>query len=124
MILAGTFGSDQWYERVAPFRVMGSTGENYPVQRIKQGDDTLALVSPRESEILSLIAEGETNKAISHKLCLSESTVKGYISHLMASLQLANRTQLATWALRHPAAQRGEAVRLTDQMSLSLDKVA
>ena len=54
----------------------------------------------REQEVLRLVAQGLSNDAIAERLHVGERTVRSHISHILAKLQLANRTQLALYALR------------------------
>lgn len=54
-------------------------------------------LSPREFDILLLIADGLNNKEISNKLFLSEGTVRNYISIMLDKLELRDRTQLAIY---------------------------
>ena len=54
-------------------------------------------ISDREQEILTLIAEGLSNKEIAGRLYLSEGTVRNYISSLLEKLSLRDRTQLAVF---------------------------
>jgi two-component system nitrate/nitrite response regulator NarL len=58
-------------------------------------------LTPREREILSWVAAGETNKQIAHRLVIAENTVKNHIKNLLEKLQLDNRVQLAAYAVRH-----------------------
>lgn len=58
-------------------------------------------LSKRELEILSLIAEGLSNREISQKVFLSEGTVRNYVTILLEKLDLRDRTQLAIYYLRH-----------------------
>ncbi|MFB3169699.1 response regulator transcription factor [Neobacillus sp. 179-C4.2 HS] len=58
-------------------------------------------LTPRESEILSWVASGETNKQIAQRLVIAENTVKNHIKNLLEKLQLDNRVQLAAYAVRH-----------------------
>jgi DNA-binding NarL/FixJ family response regulator len=60
--------------------------------------DELASLTEREREILSLIAEGLTNRQIGQRLYLAEKTVKNYVSSLLAKLGLERRTQAAVLA--------------------------
>ncbi len=51
----------------------------------------------REREILSLIADGLTNRQIGETLFLAEKTVKNYVSGLLAKLGMERRTQAAVY---------------------------
>lgn len=61
------------------------------------GDETL---SPRELEILQLVADGHANKGIAWKLSISEDTVKAHLKNVFAKLDVRDRTQAVTAALR------------------------
>jgi DNA-binding NarL/FixJ family response regulator len=50
-------------------------------------------LTERETEVLSCLGEGLSNAQIARRLCLSEATVKGYVSRLLEKLHCANRTQ-------------------------------
>ena len=52
-------------------------------------------LSERESEIIKAVADGLNNKEIAGQLFLSEGTVRNYISELLGTLELRDRTQLA-----------------------------
>lgn len=58
-------------------------------------------LSPREREVLTLIAEGLTNREIATRLVLSLSTVQTHYSHILEKLGLHNRAELIKYALRH-----------------------
>ena len=64
------------------------------------GRPDIAELSPRESEVLKLIAEGLANKQISARLHLSEKTVKNHVSRIFAKLNISARTQAAVHAIR------------------------
>jgi two-component system, NarL family, response regulator LiaR len=59
-----------------------------------------AALTPRELEVLRLIANGMSNKEIARELVLNERTVKGHVSNILAKLGLADRTQAALYAVR------------------------
>lgn len=60
-------------------------------------------ISNKEAEIISLIAEGLSNKEIAGRLFLSEGTVRNSISVILEKLQLRSRTQLAIFYYRNRA---------------------
>mgnify|MGYP003200145862 FL=1 len=57
-------------------------------------------IGERELEITALVAEGLSNKEISEKVCLSEGTVRNYISNVLEKMELRDRTQLAVYYLQ------------------------
>jgi DNA-binding NarL/FixJ family response regulator len=57
-------------------------------------------LTEQELKLLSLIAEGLTNRQISEQMFLAEKTVKNYVSNLLAKLGLERRTQAAVLATR------------------------
>ena len=57
-------------------------------------------LSPRESEIVRLIAAGLSNRDISARLSLSDKTIKNHISHIFAKLNVTARTQVVIYAMR------------------------
>ena len=58
-------------------------------------------LSPRELEILRLIAHGASNKEIGRELGIAESTVKIHVQHLLRKLKLSSRVQAAVYASEH-----------------------
>jgi DNA-binding NarL/FixJ family response regulator len=58
-------------------------------------------LSFRESQIVALIRQAKANKEIAYELCLSEGTVKEYLSRIFKKLQVKNRTELALRAPEH-----------------------
>jgi NarL family two-component system response regulator LiaR len=69
---------------------------NHPSQLLYTVDP----LTPRELEVLKLIARGLSNQEIAAELHVSERTVAKYVSAILEKLQLANRTQAALYAIR------------------------
>ena len=57
-------------------------------------------LSPREVEVLRLLAAGKSNRDIADALCISLSTVASHVRHILTKTGCANRTEAATYALR------------------------
>lgn len=64
-------------------------------KKIKPDDRVLATLTGRETEVLSLVASGLQNKQIAGRLELSEHTVKLHMHHIIAKLEVKNRTEAA-----------------------------
>lgn len=58
-------------------------------------------LSPREQQVVSLLAEGLANKQIAHQLDISDTTVKGYLRDVYDKLGANDRAQAVAIALRH-----------------------
>lgn len=65
----------------------------------------LMALSPREQEVLKLIAEGLSNREIAQELFISERTVRNHVTRILSQLALRDRTQAALLASRvwHPS---------------------
>lgn len=57
-------------------------------------------LTPREQEVLVLIAEGRTNREIGRRLGVAERTARTHVSNILTKLGLSSRTQAAMWAVR------------------------
>jgi non-specific serine/threonine protein kinase len=55
----------------------------------------------REQQVLRLLAEGHTNRAIANVLSISERTVEGHVLHILTKLDLPSRAAAAAFAVRH-----------------------
>jgi two-component system nitrate/nitrite response regulator NarL len=66
------------------------------------GEDPLVQqLTPRELEILTLVAKGDTNRQIANQLIIAENTVKNHIKNLLEKLSVDNRVQLAAFAVKN-----------------------
>ena len=57
-------------------------------------------LTERETEVLRLLAQGQSNKEIAHSLSLGEKTIKFHVSNILAKLNVPSRTQAALYAVR------------------------
>jgi NarL family two-component system response regulator LiaR len=67
-------------------------------------------LSPREVEVLAVLARGRSNREIARVLAISEETVKAHVSSILAKLQLADRTQAAIFGLQQGLVPLNEAL--------------
>jgi DNA-binding NarL/FixJ family response regulator len=85
-------------------RLVEALAANRPVRRTTDLPDGL---TPREAEVLKLIAAGRTNAEIARELYVAESTVKTHVNNLFAKAGLRDRAQAVTYAYRHHLAEPG-----------------
>lgn len=57
-------------------------------------------LTPREMDVLKLLAQGFTNKKIADRLAVNERTIKYHVSSILAKLEVSNRTEAVTDAAR------------------------
>lgn len=60
---------------------------------VRQHESPPEMLTPRQLEVLRLIAQGMTNKEVGSRLHLSEHTVKGYVKEILAKLDVRNRVE-------------------------------
>jgi DNA-binding NarL/FixJ family response regulator len=63
-------------------------------------------LTPREREVLLMVAEGLPNKLIARRLEISEATVKAHLTRIFERIGVSDRTQAALWAERHHLGER------------------
>jgi two-component system NarL family response regulator len=80
---------------IAGGRVIPAAVAQGMAERAYQSD-----LSPRESEVITLVVEGLSNKAIAERLGLTEATVKTHITHIFEKLGVEDRTQAALAAVK------------------------
>jgi LuxR family maltose regulon positive regulatory protein len=100
------------YERaLAVFGHVGARGEQVRTQAVVDRLETeapggpaagpLDVLTPREREVLTLVADGLTNREIAERLVVSEHTVHRHVTSILRKLQLPSRAAAATVAARH-----------------------
>lgn len=70
--------------------------------RVQVSQDVVAqeVLSPRETQVLKLLARGDDNNAIAAELSISRQTAKNHVSKILNKLGVSNRVQAATYAVR------------------------
>lgn len=78
------------------------------LERLRKGkhllrDEKLARLSAQEERILTLVAEGKTNRQIAEALKLAEKTIKNYVSAILTKLEVTRRAEAAAYLARRTA---------------------
>lgn len=68
---------------------------------VNQMREPVALLTPREAEVLKRVAEGESNRQIAKALVLTEATVKSHMGNVFTKLGVSNRTAAVNAARKH-----------------------
>ena len=104
-ILKSTSGEDL----VEAIRAVHAGQKRLPasVAAILASHVTSAKLTPREREVLILMAEGQSNKQIASALFVSSGTVKAHVHSILAKLGATDRTQAVTVALKRGLVQLG-----------------
>lgn len=85
-----------WFSRhILTKHILDNRDAAVPSQKVRTS------LTPREKEILGMIASGDTNDEIVKELCISLHTVKTHIYNIYKKVKVSNRTQAALWATRH-----------------------
>jgi DNA-binding NarL/FixJ family response regulator len=85
------------------FRGIGAVADLARVERLNGVHETTTIggLTPREVEVLRLVARGSTNRAIAEALDISEKTVARHLSNIFTKLDLSTRAAATAYAFRH-----------------------
>ena len=65
------------------------------------------MLTPREREVLQIVADGLPSKMIARRLDITERTVNAHLTRIFERIGVSDRTQAALWAERHRLGVRG-----------------
>ena len=86
-------GEDGWLSRRITARVLD-------LRRQPEAEEASGGLTPREKEVLALVARGRTNAEAARDLHVSEHTVRNHLANVYAKLDVGNRAEATAWAWR------------------------
>lgn len=99
------YEGEVWLDRSLMARVLSTNHKNGESDTLPR---KLALLSPREREIISLVGAGLKNQQIADQLFLSDVTVRHHLTSIFKKLNVADRLELVIYAYQHNLAQLPE----------------
>jgi DNA-binding NarL/FixJ family response regulator len=89
--------SKAWLDAALTASVLTALGQSAPTH----ATDAFAGLNSRERRVLTLMANGLTNRGIAEQLHLGEGTIRNYVSAIFVKLRVANRAEAAAFATKH-----------------------
>lgn len=86
-------GGGQWLEKDSAARAMAKL-----VRREAKGREVASLLTPREVEVVRMVAKGLTNKEIASELCIADGTVKIHLHNIYEKVKVNRRAELVRFA--------------------------
>jgi len=83
------------------FEELGAAPDLERVAQLEGLPRAAGALSPRENEVLILVAAGKTNRAIAGELFISEKTVARHVSNIFTKLRLSSRSEATAYAYKH-----------------------
>jgi DNA-binding NarL/FixJ family response regulator len=68
----------------------------------------IRLLTPREEQVVALVAEGLSNREVAHELSLSEHAIKKYLFRIFDKLGISSRVELVLYAVSHGGSRQAE----------------
>lgn len=98
--LAGVFRGEAPISRTMAAKILTEFSSQATQARLASSGEPPSELTPREREVLKLVAAGATNREIASALTLTENTVKNHLRNILEKLHLENRVQAAAYALK------------------------
>lgn len=91
------FDGELWLSRkIMTHYILNNHMRSFPPNEHEAG-----LLTPREKEILNLVAQGASNEMIADRLCISRHTVKTHLYNIFKKINVPNRLQAALWTAKN-----------------------
>jgi two-component system nitrate/nitrite response regulator NarL len=94
-------GGEAWLGKSLMNAVMGRFSRDAAPEKKDPEAAKISMLTPRETEIVALVSDGFNGEKIAKQLGISEATVRNHLTSILGKLGLANKFELAVYALRH-----------------------
>jgi DNA-binding NarL/FixJ family response regulator len=94
-----------WLQTPGAAALLGRLAHQGAEQARPARGDAATRLTPRELDVVRLIAHGRDNRQIAEELVVSEATVKTHINNIFAKLDATDRSQVVVYAYRHGLAK-------------------
>lgn len=96
---------EAWIDRSVTATVLAEMVRSPAINTPSTEAVSIASLTKREYEIISLVCQGLKNNQISERLCISESTARNHLTSILSKLNLSDRLDLALYSFRHGLVQ-------------------
>jgi non-specific serine/threonine protein kinase len=107
-------GQRMSFDDAVAYAVGAPSAPAYFVEATATSDERLGspvpnppLLTPREWQVATLVAQGLSNRQIATKLVISQRTAEGHVEHVLTKLGFTSRTQIATWVISQDSRTQG-----------------
>jgi two-component system, NarL family, response regulator LiaR len=90
----------QAIKAAAAGKVQLAPGAAARLMQVVSAPESSEELTERETDVLRLLAQGQSNKQIARNLCIAEKTVKTHVSNILSKLGVQSRTQATLYAIR------------------------
>jgi two-component system nitrate/nitrite response regulator NarL len=91
-------GGQIWANNQELLYILDFVAQLKPLRAVKSGGG-MRLLTPREGEVVHLLAEGMSTREISHKVGVTEHTIRNYLSNIYDKVGVSSRVELALYAI-------------------------
>lgn len=88
------YAGEVWLDRSLTARVLSSMTRSSETKNVEPETDKVSVLTEREREVVTLVAEGLTNQAVADRLFISETTVRHHLTSIFSKLGISNRFEL------------------------------
>jgi len=92
---------ETWLDRSTTASLLAELAQGPRLKATTPDEARVDTLTPRERDVIGLVAEGLRNRDIAERLCISEATVRHHLTSVFTKLAVSDRLALAVYAMRH-----------------------